>query len=826
MGFGPPWVWVWMAATAWGGELHVAVEDGALHAGRASVVEWATGDADAPSDMSLEVDGAVHQRLAARGAIGRMMLRPASDVTEVVVSVRDGERSYTARLPVVSEPAPTLLVRDVAAYVGSETVTLRITGDVDPRHLQVVLSEGRVRSVEARPDGVDVVVEPASDPYPRVVPFGVRDLRSGDTPPAWAAIRLRGRPVVPIRTARGTRVTLVLGRRTYGPVVVPSSGEVALPVVQEPGDRVARLTLEEPNGSITRRSFPLTSGRAAPVLPFVDGAWRAGTPAPSVWLRMPEGEEDAGVVCQGPSIPPSQAVRAGPGVRRVVLPLQPPAEAWEIRMRCETTRGGEVTFSVPAAEGVPSGLRVRMWPEVLSADLPVADLAVTLENALGERVEPRGRVDITARHGEVVPVQRAGAGLRAEYRGHVVSEVGEDVLTVAWFAPPGEEPVAGLMLASAGEDEDGAATVHVRALDALRRPVGGVRVGLGPVGAEPEREGITGADGWATLAVPEQDTSVHRVALWVDGRRRSHALIIPEVVDPGGPGTPDLLAEVPVQVDPGRVAEVALDVGDGMARPGQRAGVSVLARFLDRNGLPARDPRPTLEAEEGTVGPAEVLSDGTVAWTWRPGPGLRPRDVRLVARSEALDLEDEVRVRVAPREIRRFVGLGFGVHSNFGRVTSPRAKLELGWMLPLGGGRGAGRGEPGLEIGGAVGWYGVSSAVDVLGEDDGLLRMNIIPVTLQLAYRHTWPLHAVWFGGGLVLAPWTGSSRVGGVLTARDAGLFTPGVAGRLGYGTRVPGGELGFEVGVSSLTSPGGPASLRGWVGGVAAGLTYRIAY
>lgn len=820
-------LWLGWVGAALGGPLQVAVEDEALLPGRASIVELAIEGAGAPSEWTVGVQGGKHEVVGARGPVARVLLRPDEGIDAVVLSVKAPEGVFEATVPVQPEPSPTLRVLPASGYVDGEPVRLRVRGDVEPRQVQVVLGEGRVLVVEPVEGGVDVVVEPARDPYAREIPFGIRDLRSQGSPPAWGVITLRARPVVPVRTAPGTKVTLTLGRRTYGPVVVPASGEVQLSVVQEPDDRVARLTIETPDGDVTRRSYPLSSGRSPPVLAFVDGAWLAGAPAPSVWLRLPVEEADAGVACQGPAIPASEAIPVGePGVRRVVLPLRPPADAWEIRMRCVSSRGSEVTFAVPAAEGIPSGLRVRVWPEVLSADLPVADVAVTLENALGERVESRGRVDIRARHGEVVPVQRAGAGLRAEYRGHVVSEVGEDVLTVAWYSPPGEAPVSGLSVASAGQDGDGVARVHVRALDALQRPVPEVVLGVGPLGEAPSAEAVSDETGWATFPLPASEGAVRRIRLWAEGRPRGEALVVTDMADPGGPGAPDLLARVPVQVDPGRVAEVALDVDEEAAIPGARRGVAVTARFLDRNGLPARDPRPTLIAEEGSVGPAEVKEDGTVSWTWRPAPGLRPRRVSLVARSESLDLEDEVEVRVAPREVWRWVGVGFGVHTNFGRITSPRTLLELGWRLRFGAQERRGGGEPGLVIGGAVSWYGVSTTVGVLSQEDGLLKMNLVPITLHLAYRHSWPLHAVWLGGGLVVAPWVGSSRVGGVLTARESGLLTPGIEGSIGYAARVPGGELGLKIGVSSLTSPGSPASLRGWVGGVAAGVVYRVAY
>lgn len=824
---------VWLAWSSWPavagasegplleGPVLAAVVEGELQTARANVLEVFAPGVGGAAEADIEVQGAKWSRLPGRGRIARLLVVPQPGVDRLRVSLGD---LPAVELPVLGHGESDLKLGTVTAWVGQE-VSVLVRGEVAPQNLQVVLGEGRVTSVREHAEGVVVTVQPGDDRWPRTLLMGVRDLSRPHSAPVWTEVRLRARPVVPLSTLPGSRVTLSIGGRTWGPVVVPSDGTLSIPLVQEPEDRVVRVVVRDPEGNETRRTLPLSGGRAASPLAFVDGAWIEGRPGPGVWVRLPEASRGAALRCQAARLGPLGVARdRDPRVRRVALPVAPPADAWELRVRCETDEGAEVSFAVPRAEGVPHGLRVRVWPEVLSADLPVADVAVTLENALGERVEPRGRLEVQARYGEVVSSSRPGAGLRVEYRGHLVSEVGEDLLDIAWFAPIGDGPCAQVDLAVLGRGPEGELWVGLRALDALRRPLPGVRLGL-KIGDRIQEE-ETGADGWIRMSWPAWPVGVQRVSVWVDGHRWGEALVDGEGLDDGGPGAADMVLQQVVRVDPGRVAEVALHVGVDRVDAGTRRPVAVQARFLDRNGLPAADPRPTLHAPEGTLGPPAVLEDGSFAWDWRPGPGLRPRDVRLVARSEALDLEDEVQVRIAPRELRRYVGVGAGLQTNFGALWASRVDLDLGWLLRLGGSNGAGEPTTSLVVGGGLAWFGQGVQVDLLGDGDGRVRMDVLPVQAALGVRHSRSLHTVWASASLEVAGWWGSSRAGALDLSRSAGVLPPGVGATVGYGIRVPGGELAMHLRVSSLSSQGVADSLRGWLGGVAAGASWRVGY
>ena len=86
--------------------------------------------------------------------------------------------------------------------------------------------------------------------------------------------------------------------------------------------------------------------------------------------------------------------------------------------------------------------------------------------------------------------------------------------------------------------------------------------------------------------------------------------------------------------------------------------------------------------------------------------------------------------------------------------------------------------------------------------------------------------HGLWFGLGLVVAPYRGEVRFGEQLSDVAWGVLPPGVAIIGGYGLRVPGGEITVELRGSTLFSPGAVFPYRGSVGGLAALLGYRVVY
>ena len=106
------------------------------------------------------------------------------------------------------------------------------------------------------------------------------------------------------------------------------------------------------------------------------------------------------------------------------------------------------------------------------------------------------------------------------------------------------------------------------------------------------------------------------------------------------------------------------------------------------------------------------------------------------------------------------------------------------------------------------------------------LRMNILPVHLSLLLRQDLELHAVWAGVGAALAPYWSEAKFDGVTLQRSAGLLPPGVAATVGYGYRVPGGELFVELRGNPLTSQASGAVFTGQVGGLATLVGFRLVY
>ena len=190
-------------------------------------------------------------------------------------------------------------------------------------------------------------------------------------------------------------------------------------------------------------------------------------------------------------------------------------------------------------------------------------------------------------------------------------------------------------------------------------------------------------------------------------------------------------------------------------------------------------------------------------------------------------MEDEAVVRVRPRPFWRYVGVGAGVHSNFGRLNTPRFAVELGWRV-----RTTPREvepppeRPQLFLRTGIGWYGRSLEEEASFGGQAAVRMDLLPVSVGLQVRRAWSVMALWGGLGGEIVPYVGGASLEGQLVRRQVGILAPALTASVGWGVRVPGGELALEARASTLTSPGTDVSFQGYVGGLAIQASYRIGY
>ena len=821
-------------AIAGAADVEVVARAGALRAGLPSEVDVAIVDdeglpaAEPPRVRLGGVDGVLLESEGGPGVFRFAVVVPTS-VRAVDVDVSWQDAHVVRSLDVRALPISGLLIEanSADARSGEARFTVRGTSLPEPDALRVATSEGRVTSVVPGDGGLIVTIATDSQPYPRLVLVGARDLRS-TAPPSFATLRLRTRLDVPVETEPGASVAIEVGGRTYGPMVVPESGRVAISVDQDPEDSSARVRVRDAAGNEAVRSIPLTTVATPLLLAHAAGPRFPGELPPDVVLHAVRNNgrswTGAPPTCRAPSVGELPVVAVSGGSWQLVMPPRLPSGTWDLRVRCDLGAEASTSFMVPVAPGVPVDLAVRVWPDVLSTDFPVADVAISLLDEQGERLPMTGRLDVSADLGLVDVGKAEGAVVRGEYRGDLAAEVGEDMVHVTWRAPLGHGPVASLRVVG-GAVRAHEATLLVRALDARGLPLADRPVRL--TVRDAALTASTGVDGWASVTVPWSATDR---LLRVDAASEAievSTFAVPVDAPVQGPGLPDRRVEIPVQVDPGRAAEIELTVTPEALVAGPKAAAIVHARLLDRSGAIATTESPTLTSSDGVLTAQGVTEDGGWSWSFVPSVGYRERDVQIVARSESLDLENEVEVPVRARTMTRWISVGAGVQTNFGRVVSPLVSVDADFrirvgprdqdMLP-------GRLRLLVRVGAA--WYGVGvSADDPLG-NGGRLRMDLIPINLALGVRHEWPTQALWVGLGALVAPYAGSSQYAGSPLAKGPGILSPGFMAVLGYGVRVPGGEFGVELRGSTLTSQGSDLSLSGQLGGLSALLTYRVAY
>lgn len=823
---------------AHGFEVDAVAVDGALRPGLPAEVHLAV---QSPSGLPMRsrpevavVDGeARHKPTPLPPGVSAWWITGPEDGAAARLVVEAEGVTKEIRLPMTPlQPSDLDVPRVIDAVARSGAVRFVVAGPnlPPPDQLRVVASEGRVLRIQPSRDGLAVTFAPDDDPYPRVISLGISDART-DAIPAWATVRVRARLDVPIATDPGAEVLVEVGDRSYGPVVADASGRARLSVDQLPDDVSARVWIVDALGNQTVRSVPLST-RSTPVLLVHGlGAWAPQDPPPRIYLRAIGGDgrlwRGAAPDCRTPRQGDLAVVPVAPAAWVMRLPDVPVAEAWDLRVRCSLSEGPEVGFRVRIADDIPTALRLRVFPEELSADLPIADLQVTLENAIGERLAVEGELDVRAGLGRVAMEPAVGPFFRGVYQGDAAVESGVDEVVASWRPPRGAGDVAAVEI-SYGEIASSSVTLWARPVDRLKRWVPDVDVAAWVPGVEqrvagvPERQ----AAGWRRieLPLPLGDGPVQVVA--ASGEVRRFGVVVRNSRGPTAPPGPDLNADAIVRIDPGRAADVEVQIRPKVVFAGPKSRADVQVRYLDRSGTVLQRPDMKVEVTEGALVGRVNDPDGTVRYEYRPPAGIKPRTVGITARIASSDIEHTAQVSVRPRPADGIIGLSGGLSTNFGAFTAPTLNLDAEWWVPTS--RyvpGAPEARSRLMVRAGVGWHGRAVPFSSsLG--DGLLRMDVLPVSLLPLLRQSFAPHAFWAGAGMAIAPYVGRSEVDGAQLAQGAGVLPPGLVVVAGYGLRVGGGELFAEVRGSTLTSPGGPVALRGPVGGLATVAGYRLVY
>jgi len=805
-----------LASPALAAPLDIAVADGPLRPGRAVTVEVAATDPSAAPRLTTS-KGTVRTLGEIRDGVWAWQLVPDTGPFTLVASTA----SLRVERDLVAVPwaSSTLEVADrVEAVAGDPDVRFVVVGEgLDPEHLEVAVGEGRVRAVRAAegpaPEGMSAVeVELSLDPrpFPRVVPVGVRDRRTDDAP-AWTEVRLRSRPALPIAAEPGAELTLVVGERTYGPFVAGDDGQIDAVIDQYPGESVARARLVDDLGNETVTDMPLSSPPGVQLVTLVSGERLPGFRPPLVFLYAMEGD--------GRALRGAQPRCQTPEAELLVVPLEegwvavaPPLDGIEptdLRVVC-TVDEAIGQLRVPVTEGVPQGLRLRVWPERLRADFPVADVRVVLEDARGDRIDT-AQVQVQAARGEVAMETRGGIVARGEYRGEAAVAGGSDTLVATWSAPPGDGAVARVAVGWEPGPTADSIEVHGRALDRLGRPLSGVQLRLAT--DLDQSVAVTGSSGYASAELGQRD-GVTRVsatsAVW-----RSEALA-PPGSSFGGPSTPDLTDAAMVGIDPGRVAGVSVEVDPPILRAGPGAVAWVYVSLEDAQGATVTDADLDLTVSEGTLGQLRARSDGRFVAEYVPDPGGRVREVMVTAESDGL--RSATRLSVQPRVARLAFGPFLGWQTNFGEVSGPAVGADLDIRL-----RSQGLGEALMVRLGGSG-YPIATEFDGGGETLTLAG-SVIPLHAALLLRDDPGPFGLWLGGG-------GSVAMQRLLLRDDTQQLAEGTRWLVGpvvmagASRRVLGGDAFVEARAAWLSGRTGDIGYSGNVGGLGIGLGWRVVY
>jgi hypothetical protein len=537
-----------------------------------------------------------------------------------------------------------------------------------------------------------------------------------------------------------------------------------------------------------------------------------------VWLfgTTPDGRPwDAGrPVCRSSGRPDLLVVEIAPLLWQIVTDAPPDA-----RVRCSA---GTAEASVRWAwtEGVPARLDLRVWPEDLPSDDPMAVLGASVLDPRGEPLVVSG-VTVTAERGRVAAVAAEGTRWRAEFDGTAAVASGSDRLRARYDRAPGDGPLGALVLghgASEGAGPGGDVRVHARALDLSGRPLVGVEIAvtrLGDAAAAPA-SGITGPDGWVAMAVPIEPGARLVAVEARSGARLARAVWRRDAPPVGGPGSPDLSVDREIRFSTGDAGTVAVRVEPGVLYAGPRAVARVEARVVDRGGAPVPGPPDPLTASEGTVSPWTVSANGSWTAEFFPAPGGQARDVELVVRSGAA--ATRASLHVEPRPIDRSALFGAGGITNFAAIRSPYLTVDLDFRTALL--------RRNLLFRFGLGWYGAAAAIDVGLERPARLRERFLPVTLAWLTRGEYRGNAFWGGLGTVVVPHASEIRFG---AHREGGwgLYPPGLSMVGGVGRRVfRWGELVFELRATAIASQGGDFGFTGPVGGLSGVAGYRVIY
>ena len=816
-------------STAWAVEARIEAVEGLPLAGEAVPIELLLLDGARPAaaldpTVVARAGDVVGPLTAVSPGRWSLRYRAPAGVVEDGLQVTLDDRVIELTLPVLLEPEPALALPAVLTGLTGRATELAL-GGVDAAlaaRLVVVATEGKA-AIEPTPAGAILRLQPGPEPFARAVPVAVLDPDDARRPPAFTVLRLTGRPRIPIQvTEPGTRVTLEVGGRRYGPFEAGADGIARTSAEVRPGESVAEVLLEDLAGNSQRSSVALGGDQRPAILAI----GRAAGPSSERGAVVEVFAVDArGRPWRGPS--PTCGTSVGqsvdlaalsPGRWRGAVPSPPQGAFFDLRVDCSLADQATASARVPVGAPRPARLTLQAWPPELSAEAPRAQVQAFLESATGERLAAEG-ITVSAELGRLsVESATPGAALRASYDGTAAVAAGGDHLSAAWSAAPGAGPPRAVSLGVDWPAPDAPLVVRARALDGQGRALAGVPVTLTGEGVVLELS--TEADGWASAAFrPPSRPGPARISARAAGAERSR-LVLPRESTGGVPGEPDLQASLTLPIRAGRVRSVFLSTEPRSlpAVPGQTARVVV--RLVDDQGNPVTDEALQLEATAGVVTRARRRPDGAYEATWAPPPGMPYGDVRItVTSARGAFSATTTELEVVPQVVRRAPGVQVGWLAGQAGLSSPYVGIVGDLQVPRLGAR--------VYLRASVGLYG--ERIETIDEVSGAalsLDIDVLPVGLGLLARQDRGRLSGWLGGEGLAVPYQLEARYGDAVASEGVAIAPPGVRAFTGGGWRLRGSELTAELAYTFVTMNAAEVGWQGAVGGLQATAGYRVLF
>ncbi len=755
--------------------------------------------------------------------------RPSADASDRVEFTLNTDSGTTriSSLPVASIARATLMGPDrVDVVAGSENdVTLLFKGEdlPEPQQLKIVLTEGEVKDISSGPSGLSVTIRMGSERYPRMALLGVWDSRKLDRAPEWVPVFISGRPVIPIRTEPSARVWLTVGKRHYGPFQADQQGIAQARLTVKPGEETASVRILDNLGNEQQTTLTLT-GDPKPVMALLAEPPRPpGTRAAPVYLAA---LDSRGRPWSGP-LPVCQATPGGflpvvtmeAGSYRVSPSSPSAAEYLDVKLRCELT--DTVTANsvrIPIGEGVPRRLTLRLYPDQLSADFPVAQVQAILEDWRGERMDPR-HIELKAELGSISVDSVKNRSLHAEYQGSRAVARGGDIIKASLDLDPGNGPPAALQVfpQRAGQDSLRLGILG-RALDYLGRPLQGVEMTL-TIGSASAKV-LSDSRGWGQASLPLEASGelivlenragglVRRTPYLENAGIRTHSTL-----------DPDLEATVHVPISAGLVREVFITTTPSTLYSGPAAAAKVTVRLVDKHGNTVTDEGVKVSTTAGRVGTLHPRADGTYqGWYWPPA-SMKTGTIRITASGRESTFAATTEIKLLPRPMNRNMGIGLGAITNLGSIHSPLVELSLEQRTPFFNRRLLFR----LA---AMAYSDKDTVEDNSTANDISVRTTFNPFYAGLLARQEHGLRSSWIGAAMALVMYRTETDFNDPELVRGTGIGGPGIVLFGGLGWRLGVGELGLELRYLQVSTSSGAVEYAGGIGGLVALPTYRILF